>query len=149
MTPRTAPSLHELGTLAGSPTAQGWADDAERYPPRLRTHGPTGERADQVDYHPAYHSLLGTAVANGLTAEPWTRPAGSGAHLRRAVGFVVWSQVDAGHGCPVSMTYAAVPALRHDPDLAARWVPRLAARRLRAGAATRRWTRAARCAGWA
>jgi putative acyl-CoA dehydrogenase len=124
-----APSLHELGSLAGSPTAHQWADDAERYPPRLRTHGATGERADQVDYHPAYHSLLGTSVAHGLTADPWTRPAGSGAHLRRAVGFVVWSQVDAGHGCPVSMTYAAVPALRHDPDLAARWVPRLAARR--------------------
>jgi putative acyl-CoA dehydrogenase len=122
-------SLHELGTLAGSATAQAWADDADRYVPRLRTHRPTGERADEVDYHPAYHSLLGTAVANGLTAEPWTQPAGAGAHLRRAIGFVVWSQVEAGHGCPVSMTYAAAPALRHDPDLAARWVPRLASRR--------------------
>ncbi len=122
-------SLHQLGTLAGSPPAQSWADDADRYGPRLRTHGPTGERVDNVDDHPAYHSLLGTAVANGLTAEPWTRPPGSGAHLRRAIGFVVWSQVEAGHGCPVSMTYAAAPALRHDPDLAARWVPRLASRR--------------------
>jgi putative acyl-CoA dehydrogenase len=123
-----APALHELGALAGSPTAQSWADDADRNPPRLRTHRPTGERADQVDYHPAYHSLLGTAVAHGLTAEPWTRPAGTGAHLRRAIGFVVWSQVEAGHGCPVSMTYAAAPALRHDSDLAARWIPRLASR---------------------
>jgi putative acyl-CoA dehydrogenase len=120
--------LHTLGRLAGSASAQGWADDAERHPPRLRTHLPTGERADEVDYHPAYHSLLRTAVASGLTAEPWTRPFGSAAHLRRAVGFVVWSQVDAGHGCPVSMSYAAASALRSDPDLAARWVPRLAAR---------------------
>ena len=123
-----ADDLHALGRLAGSAAAQGWADDAERNPPRLRTHLPTGERTDEVDYHPAYHSLLRTAVGSGLTAEPWTRPPGSAAHLRRAVGFVVWSQVEAGHGCPVSMTYAAAPALRHDPDLAARWVPRLASR---------------------
>jgi putative acyl-CoA dehydrogenase len=123
-----ATALHDLGRLAGSATAQGWADEAERNPPRLHTHRPTGERADHVDYHPAYHSLLGTAVSNGLTAEPWTRPAGTGAHLRRAIGFVVWSQVDAGHGCPVSMTYAAAPALRHDPVLAPLWVPRLASR---------------------
>jgi putative acyl-CoA dehydrogenase len=120
--------LDELGRLAGSATAQGWADDAERHPPRLRTHEPTGARADVVDYHPSYHALLGTAVAHGLTAEPWTRPLATGAHVRRAVGFVVWSQTDAGHLCPVSMTYAAAPALRHDADLAARWVPRLAAR---------------------
>ena len=126
--PADATALHELGTLAGSTTVQAWADDAERQPPRLRTHRPTGERADQVDYHPAYHSLLGTAVANGLTAEPWTRPSASGAHQRRAIGFVVWSQVESGHACPVSMTYAAAPALDHDPDLAARWVPRLASR---------------------
>ena len=126
--PADATSLHELGALAGSRRAQGWADDADRQTPRLRTHRPTGERADDVDYHPSYHSLLGTAVANGLTAEPWTRPSRSGAHLRRAVGFVVWSQVEAGHGCPVSMTYAAAPALRHDEDLAARWVPRIASR---------------------
>ncbi|HEU4331358.1 MAG TPA: acyl-CoA dehydrogenase family protein [Lapillicoccus sp.] len=121
-------SLRELGVLAGSTMAQGWADDADRHPPRLRTHAPTGDRADAVDYHPSYHALLGTAVADGLTAEPWTRPPGSGAHLRRAVGFVVWSQTDAGHLCPVSMTYAAAPALRHDPNLAARWLPRLASR---------------------
>ncbi|MEP6650950.1 MAG: acyl-CoA dehydrogenase family protein [Lapillicoccus sp.] len=126
--PADADALHELGRLAGSPTAQAWADGADRNVPRLRTHRPTGERADQVDYHPAYHSLLGTAVANGLSAEPWTRPSGSGAHLRRAIGFVVWSQAEAGHGCPVSMTYAAAPALRRDPDLAALWVPRLASR---------------------
>jgi putative acyl-CoA dehydrogenase len=126
--PSDADGLHALGRTAGSADAQSWANDAERNPPRLRTHRPTGERADDVDYHPAYHSLLRTAVANGLTAEPWTRPPGTGAHLRRAVGFVVWSQVEAGHGCPVSMTYAAAPALRHDPDLAALWVPRLASR---------------------
>jgi putative acyl-CoA dehydrogenase len=129
--PADSDGLHALGRIAGSATAQGWADDADRNPPRLRTHRRTGERADEVDYHPAYHSLLGTAVANGLTAEPWTRPRGTQAHVRRAVGFVVWSQVEAGHGCPVSMTYAAAPALRHDPELAAVWLPLLASRSYR------------------
>jgi len=123
-----ATALHDLGRLAGSARAKGWADEAEHNAPKLSTHRPTGEREDHVDYHPAYHSLLDTAVSNGLTAEPWTRPSGTGAHLRRAIGFVVWSQVDAGHGCPVSMTYAAAPALRHDPGLASLWLPRLASR---------------------
>ena len=85
-------------------------------------------RVDEVDFHPAWHELLTVAVGHGLTAEPWTRPAGSGAHLRRAVGFVAWSQVEAGHGCPVSMTYAAAPALARDPEQSARWLPLLAAR---------------------
>ncbi|MEO7060686.1 MAG: acyl-CoA dehydrogenase family protein, partial [Lapillicoccus sp.] len=123
-----APALHDLGERAGSATAQEWGELADRNPPRLRTHSPNGERVDEVEYHPAYHLLLATAVGAGLTAEPWTRPPGSAAHLRRAIGFMVWSQVEAGHGCPVSMTYAAAPALRHDPALADRWVPRLASR---------------------
>ena len=67
-------------------------------------------------------------MSYGLTAEPWTKPAGTGAHLRRAAGFVAWSQVEAGHGCPVSMTYAAVPALATNPDLSAIWTPLLASR---------------------
>jgi len=67
-------------------------------------------------------------VSFGLTAEPWTRPARTGAHLRRAAGFVASSQVEAGHGCPVSMTYAAVPALLGSPDLGAIWTPLLASR---------------------
>jgi len=81
-----------------------------------------------VDFHPAWHRLLDTAVSHGLTAEPWTKPAGTGAHLRRAAGFVAWSQAEAGHGCPVSMTYAAVPALAASPELSAIWAPLLASR---------------------
>ena len=65
------------------------------------------------------------AVGFGLAATPWTSD-DPDAHLRRAAGFVAWSQVESGHGCPLSMTYAAVPALRRDPDLAAEWTPRLA-----------------------
>jgi len=123
--------LHELetlGALAGSAEAQIWGDQADRNPPVLHTYSPQGERTDEVDFHPAWHHLLDTAVSYGLTAEPWTKPAGTGAHLRRAAGFVAWSQVEAGHGCPVSMTYAAVPALATNPDLSAIWTPLLASR---------------------
>ncbi|MZE81702.1 acyl-CoA dehydrogenase family protein [Streptomyces xinghaiensis] len=113
--------LGELGRAAGSSQAQRWGAQANEHRPVLRTHDRYGNRLDEVEFHPAYHRLLGHAVSAGLTGA-WSRPDG---HLRRAAGFMVWSQVDAGHGCPVSMTHAAVPALRTDPELAAEWEPRL------------------------
>ena len=126
--PADREELSRLGALAGSRQAQQWGDQADRCTPVLRTHSAQGERIDEVEFHPAWHELLGTAVSFGLTAEPWTRPAGSGAHVRRAAGFVAWSQAEAGHGCPVSMTYAAVPALAANPALSALWTPALASR---------------------
>jgi putative acyl-CoA dehydrogenase len=116
--------LSELGRAAGSAQAQRWGEEANTYSPVLRTHDRYGNRIDEVDFHPSYHRLLGHAVSAGLT-DAWSRPDG---HLRRAAGFLVWSQADAGHGCPVSMTHAAVPALRTDPALAAEWEPRLGSR---------------------
>ncbi|MEV6396093.1 acyl-CoA dehydrogenase family protein [Streptomyces sp. NPDC051907] len=113
--------LSTLGAAAGSAQAQEWGALANENPPRLRTHDRYGHRIDEVEFHPAWHRLLGKAVSSGLTGA-WGRPAG---HVRRAAGFLVWSQVEAGHGCPVSMTHAAVPALRTDPRLAAEWEPRL------------------------
>jgi putative acyl-CoA dehydrogenase len=122
-----ADDLHALGRLAGSPEAIAWGFDANRYPPELRTHDPYGHRVDEVVYHPAYHELMQVAVSHGLHGAPWA-VAQPGAHVARAAGFIVWSQVDAGHGCPVSMTYSIVPALRNQPDLTAEWEPRLVAR---------------------
>jgi putative acyl-CoA dehydrogenase len=119
--------LASLGARAGSAQAQRWGLQANTHPPVLRTHDRYGNRVDEVDFHPAWHELLQVAVAEGLHAAPWAPDAGKAAHLRRAAGFMVWSQVEAGHGCPVSMTYAAVPALRTDPALAAEWEPRLRA----------------------
>ncbi|MEU7283178.1 acyl-CoA dehydrogenase family protein [Streptomyces sp. NPDC045431] len=113
--------LSKLGTTAGSVQAQEWGFLANENPPKLRTHDRYGHRIDHVDFHPAWHRLLGHAVTNGLT-NAWGRPGG---HVRRAAGFLVWTQTEAGHGCPLSMTHAAVPALRTDPELAAVWEPKL------------------------
>ncbi|MGY1581272.1 acyl-CoA dehydrogenase family protein [Streptomyces sp. MN13] len=113
--------LSALGRTSGSAQAQEWGVLANEYPPRLRTHDRYGRRIDEVEYHPAWHRLLGKGVSAGLTSA-WTRPGG---HVRRAAAFVVWTQVEAGNGCPLSMTHAAVPALRADPALAAEWEPLL------------------------
>ncbi|MEO9325788.1 acyl-CoA dehydrogenase family protein [Nocardioides sp. C4-1] len=118
--------LHALGRLAGSEEAQEWGRLAERVPPVLHTHDRFGHRIDEVEYVPAYHALMTTAVEHGLHAAPWAddRP---GAHVARAAKFLAWN-VDAGHGCPISMTYAVVPALRAAPDLAAAYEPLLTSR---------------------
>lgn len=120
--------LVELGRRAGSSQAAQWADHAHRNTPRLVTHDKWGHRIDEVEFDPAWHELMRTATGAGLTGEAWTRDEGSGAHVRRAAGLITWSQVEPGHICPITMTNAAVPALRHSPELAARWTDKLASR---------------------
>jgi putative acyl-CoA dehydrogenase len=116
--------LRALGALAGSAEVTRWGFEANRHAPELRTHDRFGHRVDQVEYHPSYHKLMAVAVERGLHAAPW-RDERPGAHVARAAGFYVWSQVEAGHGCPISMTYSVVPALRANPGLAAEWEPLL------------------------
>ncbi len=118
--------LREIGRLAGGEHAQEQGRLANENPPKLRTHDRYGNRIDEVEFHPAWHDLMATAIEHGLHATPWQdqRP---GAHLERAAGVYVWGQAEAGHLCPVSMTYAIVPALRHAPDLAKQYEPLLAA----------------------
>ena len=120
------PGLHELGRRAGSAQAQEWGRLANEHPPVLRTHDRFGHRIDEVEFHPAWHELMGAAVGAGLHAAPWADPR-PGAHVARAAGLYVWGATDAGHCCPISMTYAVVPALRHAPDLARRYEPLLTA----------------------
>ncbi|MEU0374809.1 acyl-CoA dehydrogenase family protein [Streptomyces sp. NPDC006283] len=119
--------LHRLGRLAGSEQVQHWAEEANRCEPVLRTHDRYGNRIDEVEFHPAYHALMDVAIREGLGGAPWAddRP---GAHVARAAGFMVWSSAEQGHGCPVSMTYAVVPALRSAPRLAAVYEPLLTSR---------------------
>jgi putative acyl-CoA dehydrogenase len=121
-----APELHEIGLLAGSAPVQEQARLANVCTPVLRTHDSRGYRVDEVEFHPAWHELMSTAISHGLHAAPWA-DSRAGAHVARAAKFMAWTQAEAGHGCPVSMTYASVPALRHAPDLAARYEPLLTA----------------------
>jgi putative acyl-CoA dehydrogenase len=108
--------------LGGAPLE--WGRLANEHLPILRTHDRYGNRIDEVEFHPAWHDLLRLSVGHGLHALPWREPR-EGAHVARAALMLLAMQVEAGHGCPLSMTYSAIPALRRQPDLAAEWEPRL------------------------
>ncbi len=120
----------EVGAFAGSAQALRWGAEANENPPKLRTHDRVGNRIDEVEFHPAWHELLGAAVGFGLHALPWREPQ-PGAHVARAAMFVAFSQAEAGVGCPISMTYSGIPALRRQPEVAAEWEPRLDVARVR------------------
>src|SRR6202158_6326926 len=112
----------QLGELAGGEPLK-WGAQANASPPVLRSHKPYGHRIDEIEFHPAWHELMRMAVAHGLHALPWRDPR-PGAHVARAALFFVQSQVEAGHGCPLSMTYSSAHALRGQPEIAAEWEPR-------------------------
>jgi putative acyl-CoA dehydrogenase len=109
----------EIGTLAGDPEILELGFLANENPPVLKPFDRFGNRIDAVTYHPAYDRLMEIACGHGLHSIPWTE--GTGGHAARAAMFMTWSQVEAGHGCPVSMTYAAVPALRRNSALSSEW----------------------------
>ena len=117
-------SLGRFGRLTGSADYLELGALANRHPPELDTHDRFGRRVDLVRFHPAYHQLMRTAIEQGIHASPFTDPR-PGAHVARAARMYLQSQVEAGHGCPVTMTFAAVPALRHTPALAALWEPKI------------------------
>ena len=119
--------LHRLGRKAGTAEAQQWGVEANAYEPVLRTHDRYGHRVDEVEFHPSWHRLMDVAVAEGLAGAPWSESR-AGAHVARAASFYAWGQVEGGHGCPISMTYAVIPALRTQPDLAAIYEPLLVSR---------------------
>ncbi len=115
--------LHELGAIAGG-EAMVWGRQANHFPPELKAFDRFGHRLDEVEYHSAYHQLMATSVRFGLHAGPWQEPR-AGAHVARAALCYTLSQAESGHGCPITMTFAVVPALKAQPDVAAEWVPRL------------------------
>jgi putative acyl-CoA dehydrogenase len=116
--------LAELGRIVGSAEVARFGDQANRYPPTLRSHDRFGSRIDEVDFHPAYHELMEIAISHGLDAGPWREP-GTGSHVARSAGFILMAQADGGVCCPIGGTYAAVPAIRATPVIAAEWEPRL------------------------
>lgn len=119
-------AVTELGALSGSQQVQRWGQLADRNRPVLHTHDVVGNRVDEVEYDPAYHELMRTAIAHGLHAAPWADPR-PGAHVVRAAQTGVWT-AEPGHMCPISMTYAVVPALRNNAELAKTYEPLLASR---------------------
>jgi len=118
--------LHEVGRHAGTAEAIALGDRAEAHPPVLHTHDRYGHRIDQVAYDPSYHRLMEISTGYGLHGTPWASD-DPHSHLVRAAKLSAWGPVDAGHQCPISMTYAVVPALRVDPELAAQYEPGLTA----------------------
>jgi putative acyl-CoA dehydrogenase len=118
--------VFELGALSGSAKAIRWGELADRNQPVLRTHDRYGHRVDEVEYDPAYHELMTVAIRHGLHAAPWADDR-LGSHVVRAAKNSVWT-VEPGHLCPISMTYAVVPALRSNADLAKLYEPLLTSR---------------------
>jgi putative acyl-CoA dehydrogenase len=114
-----------LGAQVGDAAMQTHARLANVHKPSLHTHDRFGHRVDTVEFHPSYHALLGAAVGAGLHATPWAQP-GPGAHIERAAGFMLFTQLEPSVLCPVSMTYAVTPALRGNGAVFAEWFDRLA-----------------------
>ena len=119
--------LSLFGAMAGRADYLELGALANRHPPEFDTHDRYGRRVDLVRFHPAYHELMKQAVAAGIHASPWSEPR-AGAHVARAARFYMQSQVEAGHGCPITMTFAATPSLRLQPELAQEWLPRIHSR---------------------
>jgi putative acyl-CoA dehydrogenase len=114
--------LEEFGRAVGTEEAIRWGFQVNEYPPVLETHDRFGNRRDEVEFHPAWHELMRLAIGNGLHSLPWT-DAYAGAHVARAALMMLGGQNEAGHMCPVSMTYSAVPTLRSEPEVARDWEP--------------------------
>lgn len=115
--------IGEFGRRVASAEVFEWGFEANVHHPVLRTHDRFGHRADVVDFHPSWHRLMELSIGHGLHSLPFERHPGDGARVVRDAMFSIVSQVEAGHGCPVSMTTSVLPALRTQPDLAKLWEP--------------------------
>ena len=120
-----AAHLSAFGARIGSAEAIEWGVQANRNPPILKTFDRWGRRIDEVDFHPAYHALMAVGLEAGVSSRAWTHP--QGGHVAHAALLFLMSQAESGVTCPMSMTYASVPALRQAPPLAEDWVPRATA----------------------
>jgi len=119
--------LQAFGARAGSIDYLELGALANKYPPELDTHDRYGRRVDLVRFHSSYHALMKASIETGIHSSPWTERR-DGAHVARAARSYMQTQVEAGHGCPITMTFASVPCLEAQPDLAAAWLPKITAR---------------------
>lgn len=116
--------VERFGAVTGSAASIALGYQANAHKPQLHTHDRFGHRVDKVEFHPAYHQLMQTAIAEGLHASPWQQSQ-LGAHVARAAKYYLHTQVEAAHGCPITMTFAVVPALKQQSNVAAEWLPRV------------------------
>lgn len=117
------PELTRIGGLVGSADFINDARLANEHGPALQTHDEWGNRVDTIEFHPSYHRIIGEALRSGAHSHAWTNP-GAGANPDRAARFMLFSQIEPGHACPVSMTHAVVPSLAADAKLADFWLPK-------------------------
>jgi len=122
-----ADELCELGATLGSAEVLDLARQANANPPRLVNFDRNGRRIDEVEFHPAWHRLMELLIGAGAHSSPWTETR-RGAQVARAAQYLMFGQVENGVQCPVTMTYASVPALRHAGRLAGQWLPRILSR---------------------
>jgi len=119
-----ATDVNDYGARCGRAEVIALGFDANENKPQLDTHDRFGHRVDLVKFHPAYHQLMDMALSEGLHSGPWQEGAKNG-HLKRAALSYMQSQIDAGHGCPLTMTFASVPTLKLSSNLAATWLPKI------------------------
>ncbi len=121
--------LGELGEILGAEEAQRWGFEANENEPVLHTHDRDGNRRDEVVFHPSWHNLMRTSVEHGLHNLPWIEMKSpgkrKGAQMARAALMMMTAQNEAGHTCPISMTFSGMAALRTEPDLAREWEEKL------------------------
>ena len=120
-----AARLSAFGDKCGSAEAAAWSRQANTHTPQLKSFDRYGHRLDEVEFHPAYHDLMAMGLEAGVSSAAWT--AKNAGHVLHSALMYLMGQVDGGVACPMSMTYAVVPALRHQPDLAEEWIPRVTA----------------------
>tara|TARA_R110001592_G_scaffold4318_5_gene24224 strand:- start:14342 stop:16018 length:1677 start_codon:yes stop_codon:yes gene_type:complete len=120
------PDLAAFGQLTGDPLMHaGFLANENK--PVFKSHDRFGNRIDIVEFHPAYHELMSAGIAQGITSAPWTHPR-PGAHVARAASMYLHNQIESGTCCPMTMTYACIPTLRLQPDLAEVWLPKILSR---------------------
>jgi putative acyl-CoA dehydrogenase len=117
--------LHRAGSHVGSQKVQYLARQANRHLPELRTHDRFGYRIDVVEFHPAYHELMGLIYGTQAHSFAWSHRDERGAHVARAALNYMWNQGENGICCPMGMTFASIPALQHDKGLYDEWVPQI------------------------
>ncbi|HRD47765.1 MAG TPA: acyl-CoA dehydrogenase family protein, partial [Caulobacter sp.] len=116
--------LSALGAEAGSEAVLELGELANRFPPELTVFDRYGRRIDEAKFHPSYHQLMDVAMRHGIHDIAW-RSDEAGGHVAHAAMLALFTQAEAGTMCPISMTYAAVPALRCQPDVTQPWLDRI------------------------